>query len=426
VGLDWLNPTPAHGQPPTVLSISESPFSNAGAQMSRLPHQLKRIVFGGAFLLAGAACSDDARNPAEPQGLASTRDAYVERIKALGFRVDMIEDHGDYFVVEGDIRLEKRDLEAGGTAGDLPPSLQWRTTNVSNAAYYHNLDISQLGSRPEWRDAAIQAVAEWNRLSGTSVRLFTDPCPNCYYRTVVSFYTEACQQNGCTLAVASWPSGGRPGPTIRINLAFNVGNGPGGQPTALAKLNTMVHEIGHTVAFRHTNWRTNDCQFPPCAPGTIGAILIPNTPETDAASVMQGSTANRDWAGFSFYDRRAARTLYKGFGPINQTGTLENGHPRLTWDAAEDAEYYNVYYTPPGPCETWYEQDMQMIHCYESSTRYLVGSTTGTSLVDASRTFGVQFSCGANEHHYTVSTVFPIVGETYAYAEKNTYAACYR
>jgi hypothetical protein len=388
-----------------------------------------------ALCLTAAACGDPVptgtTEPSVQVPASLSHEDYRDRIVALGFRADMIVEHETFFVVEEDIVLAKTFLATlpsraeGGGRFSLDP-LQWRTFNTVSAPQWNRLDITQISGNAAWHSAAQQAAAEWNLLSGSRVRVSTEPCPNCGNRTVVSFYNEACTDNGCTLARASWPAAnGRPGPTIEINLSFNVGLGPNGQPTAAAKLNTLVHEIGHTVGFRHTNWQTNDCQFPPCQPGAIGAVLIPGTPEQDAASVMQGNTANRDWAGFSYWDRASARVLYKGYGPFNQGGTVENGHPRISWTPATDALYYNVYYSPEGHCESWDENGMTIIQCYPSSTSILVASTTDSFFVDTSRNAVGVRPCSAQMEHYRVSTVFPVAGETIRTAEWGAHGACF-
>ena len=394
---------------------------------------LRRASSAVMICLIAMACADSVptgtTDPTIQAPPALSRSEYIERIGALGFRTDGVVEHDTFFVVEQDIMLAKTFLaslpERGGGRLSIEP-LQWRSTNTMSFPQYHHLDISQISGNQAWHTAILQAVTEWNLLSGTRVRLSTAACPHCHSRTVLSFMNEACTENGCTLARASFPTNdGRPGPTIQINLSFNVGLGPNGEPTAAAKLNTLVHEIGHTVGFRHTNWQTNDCQAPPCQPGELGAVLIPGTPEEEVASVMQGGTANRDWAGFTYWDRAAARVLYKGFGPFNQAGSIENGHPKLTWTAATDALYYNVYYWPAGYCETWDENGIPITQCYGSNTSYLVGSTTGTSLVDTSRiAVGVR-QCSAQFEHYTVSSVFPVAGETLKVAEAFTYGACF-
>jgi hypothetical protein len=71
----------------------------------------------------------------------------------------------------------------------------------------------------------------------------------------------------------------------------------------------MVHELGHCIGFRHTNWlsrgepKDND-------PASGDAVTIPGTPGEDPNSVMNGGTAFTTWNGFSHYDINAAIAMY--------------------------------------------------------------------------------------------------------------------
>jgi hypothetical protein len=131
---------------------------------------------------------------------------------------------------------------------------------------------------------------------------------------------------------ADAPFSGWPGPTIEVNTAYT-----GTPNNDLTKLRNMVHELGHAIGFRHTNWQTNDCDNSPCQPGEYGANQIPNTPPTDAASVMNGGTATEEWAGFSQNDSLATTYLYptmctpssayiEGPGDVNSSSTCSNGY----------------------------------------------------------------------------------------------------
>ena len=324
-------------------------------------------------------------------------------------------------MAEGDILLDKRYLDrvlADTVRFRLNPE-QWRSNNTVQFPEYHNVDISNLSSRADWYQAALEAIAEWNNLSGTLVRMSSDYCPTCHSRTVMSFYEEACVPNTpCTLAWAYLPQDGKPGNTVKINLGFNIGLGPNGQPTALAKRRTLVHELGHTVGFRHTNWQGTEYN-------SGGYNLIPGTPETDWYSVMNGGTANEDWYGFSYWDRVSSRVLYKGWGPKNQVGEVVSARPKISWTSAQDAVEYRVYYTPAGYCTSYEEGGMTYYDCWPGSPTTLVGTTTSTTFTDLTRSATSVTQCSTEKAHYTVTTVFPVSGESLQAAERWAYGACF-
>lgn len=237
------------------------------------------------------------------------------QLVAAGFRRDMIEDRGDYFLIEGDIQVSKEAvprlaatpprstldiLRTAQPAPPLRPFRQWRTDSLVGQTQVQNIlvDVSGLANVPDWQTAARDALVKWNTTSCAGVNLSEGTPADIVFSTTTSFPSNVA-------AIGSFPADApagshKPGPTIQVNTPYT-----GTPNNALTKLRNMVHEIGHTIGFRHTNWQANgEPQTPP------GANLITGTPQTDAASVMNGGTATVAWSGFSFYDRVAARTLY--------------------------------------------------------------------------------------------------------------------
>ena len=243
------------------------------------------------------------------------RDPQVAQLVALGFRPDMIEDRGDYFLIEGDVRVSK-DAIPRLTASRLPstldvlraaestpvwkPYLQWGTDVLVGQTQVQTIlvDVSGLASQPAWQTAARDALVQWNAVNCSGVHLAEGTPADIVFSTTTSFPTTVA-------AIGSWPADApagsqKPGPTIQVNTPYT-----GTPNNASTKLRNMVHEIGHTIGFRHTNWQARgEQQTPP------GANQISGTPQTDAASVMNGGTATEAWGGFSGYDRSATSTLY--------------------------------------------------------------------------------------------------------------------
>lgn len=209
--------------------------------------------------------------------------------------------------MDGDIRFDKKGDYSPNTA-----SPTGRTSQAHNDVFivYNKQQVITVrvdSSIPttgvdNWRDQVINACIDWNR-ANSRVRLS--------YTTLSSANITVKSDNGSlsntTIAQGSFPSGGNAGSTIFINLDFfnnmTVSNG--------TKEYNMVHEIGHNLGLRHTNWSSVDFdQFG----NVITAWGIPGTPTAganpDPASVMNGGTALFTWNDFSDNDINAIRLMY--------------------------------------------------------------------------------------------------------------------
>jgi len=252
-----------------------------------------------ALIAAGAVVACERGNG--PVGLGE-RDALTQQIVNMGFRPDMIVEHENYFVVEGDILIQKADLlrrmgGAGRTTGEpgVPPIQPQYVTNIqvstSKISYiYVNIDATVNSA---WATATRSAISEWNAISSTAIR-FVEMAPA---DLVVSTGGEILYD---PIAQSSFPlAGGAPGPTITIDASHAEWG------STSQKKFVMVHEFGHNTGFRHTNLVSLGEGLLPW-----GANLISGTPPTDAVSVMNGNTGGTLWSGFSYYDQVAARSLY--------------------------------------------------------------------------------------------------------------------
>lgn len=270
----------------------------------------------------------------------------MDAIKDLGFDARSAVDAGEFIRVEGDIILAKASLTAKVDTGRSAPrprvSYQWRTDTLVSAAKIKaiKVDLSGISSQSAWTTAARAAMTEWNSINGSSIR-FVEGTPA---DISLSFYST----DPNLFAVATFPSSnpGVPGSTIRINTSFS------GNTSSSAKVMVLVHELGHTIGFRHTNWQQlGETQYPG------GATLISGTPQTDGNSVMNGGTAGAEWNGFSAYDKTAARNTYPGIsisihnpsnatltvtkaGTYTWTSTVSGGTGSYTYQWARD--YYDT------------------------------------------------------------------------------------
>jgi hypothetical protein len=247
------------------------------------------LAFVAATMLA-TGCGDGGGNVDPTPG-----DPLVARLIALGFRGDMIEDHGDYFVVEGDIVFSKTSIpELPATRGGPRPEFQWRTPLIVGQPQVQTIKVNLAGlnTQPAWQTAARSALTEWNSANCSGVHLVEGSPAN------IAFLTFTGPSN--VAARAAFPSAGSPGGSVSVNTAYS-----GSPNTGSTKLRNMVHEIGHTIGFRHTNLVS-------LGEPADGAVQVPGTPTTDNASIMNGNTATQSWFDFSTYDLLATRTLYPG------------------------------------------------------------------------------------------------------------------
>ncbi len=321
-----------------------------------------------ALLLAGAlaACSD------APTGAAPAADdtTLAQQVAALGFRADMIEDHGDFVLVEGDVYLSKAQLRTVvplGSDDPMSPRFQYRTTNVVSQANVRDIvvDVSGLASQPGWQTAAREALTHWSG-TGSNVVMVEGSPADITVATACTSYNVA--------AYASFPAGGNVGPTIYVNSCF-------GYSTSHAqKVHNMVHELGHTLGFRHSNYAQQGESA-----GVEGAVHIWNTPTSGNAtgSVMNGGTALNSWAGFAASDLTAVRAIYPLAGPSGLTVTNSGGTPLVTWNAAPGATSYTVQLI------TFRTQNGG----YTGRSFTFLANTTGTSFLDAENTYTGAYEC---------------------------------
>ncbi|HEU0012464.1 MAG TPA: M57 family metalloprotease [Longimicrobium sp.] len=334
-----------------------------------MPPRRSRAAVAASLLLAAAlaACSD--------APTTSRAEDLTAQIVALGFRADMVEDFGQYVLVEGDIYLSKAELRGVPVVtSDDPrrPSFQYRTSALVGSPKVNDIrvDVSGLSSQTAWQTAARDAMAHWSSIS------------NSYVRLVESGPADITVATTCTspnvAAYASFPSGWNPGSTIFVNTCFAYST------TQAQKVHNMVHEFGHTLGFRHSNYT----QMGESA-GTEGAVHVPGSPTSGnaAGSVMNGGTALNSWAGFGSHDQSATAYLYPLPSPTPWVAT-SGTTPEIQWWGLDGATGYTVSLVREAEVRNQYYQ----VISYTIET-YPVGTTTQTSILDAARTYTGATSC---------------------------------
>lgn len=211
-------------------------------------------------------------------------------IKSAGFNSNWAERRGDgSYLIEGDMLLTKAQLES--MSGATPTNFlivadeeHYRTYNVVNTnggVRTITVSLSGTGYPAYYSTALDNALARYNTLNLNIVfqRVASGGQINI---TLADLGTSG---GGCILGQASgFPdANGNPAPGFKISTSS----------CAQTYLNTvdkvdevMAHELGHTIGFRHTDYKKRNSCGPGAgeSAGSIGAVWIPGTPTSVSGS----------------------------------------------------------------------------------------------------------------------------------------------
>lgn len=337
-------------------------------------------------LLLSYSCTDDVekQNASGMNETDASCELYNFIVNDLGFHPDDVVDYGDQYVAEGDIAFDKknyvipeqfrnpRKAEPSDAIGPCinPNSASNGRIQQAVTGYLYRVDpatvrdvqVSIHSSIPQnLRSHITAAIDKWNTVSCTDIRfrLVTGTLrghveirddggtlpegslsgrrlpdgklePNEYART--DFPSESGgTRNSQFLS--------KPGRTILVNsnlIAFDyerLSDGVRGNLTGL-----FIHELGHTIGVRHTNWRIGDT-------GQRGIVEIPLTPTSDASSVFNGGrVAVGDLSS-------ADRTAMQHFYPKTQSGSCRTPL-YYYWSPSRLDAFYTIPLTEKGS-STW-------------------------------------------------------------------------
>ncbi len=273
-------------------------------------------------LMGTVSCSKDDQESNE-LGESNLKDPVLKALFSQGWDIEKTKvfENGDY-LIGGDI-IASGNIKDYEDINQLDvPSKQVTVRNLINIDKYDNIRVfihssvtlgdntnTDAPNEDNWTDATRNAITIWNSVANSGLR-FVEVFTLDEADTVIVSDEDPLEfmydLPNDVLAAAMFPVQdgsfkGLPGLLVAINLDA-ANNAHVGYDV---RLNNMVHELGHIVGLRHTNYQEiNDGN------ASFGTYLVPGTPDADPNSVMNANTANNGFRGLSKYDKVAIAYWY--------------------------------------------------------------------------------------------------------------------
>lgn len=296
-----------------------------------------KLIFLLCLFIATSILSCKKENTEKNAVAVNTKDEKLyQTLIEGGVKAENIKELDEYYVVEGDMLFKKNKTDLKkvreyfniGSSQTEPeilkktsslkttpnPVSQWNTPTVISSVNVERIKYNIGGLSYEWQTAIFSALDKWVTIPNVKINFYYDYLtPQLADNNTISFLNDGGILPYNVIAQGEFPSSDNAGYRVIVNTDF-YNNYP---VTASGKLYNMVHEIGHCLGLRHSNWQT-------IGETQSGAQLINGTPQADGSSVMNGGTALYTWNGFSSYDIIAAQAMYP-YGPYDKWITSPEG-----------------------------------------------------------------------------------------------------
>jgi hypothetical protein len=273
------------------------------------------LLLASCFLFDACKGSSEQNfvNPSSNAAKVEPNEELLQFIKNLGFSESAIKDVGDSYLVGGDMSFPKNTiLETNPERHTDPKSLQTRQYGMQNYVGFNrqpNITIRVDDSLNGILGPITDAINAYNGI------------PNCRlnFNLTTNATADLLINNGFVdvdvCGGARPPANGRIGSLIRIDL--NLITNARLDNDQIRRL--IIHELGHAVGLRHTNWRLLGEAAAITDDNTMATNIFGTTTDDDAQSVFNGETCGILPADFSPQDILALQELYRETPPVAGT-----------------------------------------------------------------------------------------------------------